>query len=117
MGLAASLLMGVAALHLSGCLREARVAATGPNVLLVDVDTLRADHLSSYGYAFETSPHLDALARHATRYSNAIAVAPWTTPSVAGILSSRFPREFDFEETLPAETVLLPSRRNSVLTH
>jgi arylsulfatase A-like enzyme len=123
-GLGAALLVGVAALPLSGCVREAKVVATGPNVLLVVVDTLRADHLGAYGYPFETTPHLDALARDATRYNNAIAVAPWTTPSVTGILSSRFPREFDFDETLPDETVLLPElfeqagyRTSAVVSH
>ena len=44
-----------------------------PDILLVTIDALRADHLSSYGYPLFTSPTLDAFARHAVRFTNAIA--------------------------------------------
>ena len=45
-----------------------------PNVLLISVDTLRADHLSCYGYARRTSPYIDGLAREGTRFSRAYTV-------------------------------------------
>ncbi len=39
-------------------------------LLLLDLDTLRADHLGCYGYARNTSPHIDAIARQGTRFEN-----------------------------------------------
>ena len=56
--------------------------ATGKwNVILISLDTLRADHLSCYGYHRDTSPALDALAAGGARFELAIAESPWTTPS------------------------------------
>ncbi len=55
------------------------------NVLLIIIDTLRADHLSCYGYERETSPNIDSLANTGTRWVNAQAQAPWTLPSHASI--------------------------------
>ena len=51
----------------------ARVGADAPNVLLISIDTLRADHLGLYGYERPTSPRLDAFAETATLYSDAHA--------------------------------------------
>ncbi len=61
------------------------------NVVLIVVDTLRADHLSIYGYGRRTSPHIDALAEDAILYERAISQAPWTTPSVGSLLTSLYP--------------------------
>lgn len=52
-----------------------------PNVLLISVDTLRADHLGCYGYARDTSPHIDALANEGVLFERAIAPTSWTLPS------------------------------------
>ena len=53
-----------------------------PNVVLVVVDTLRADHLSLYGYPRPTSPNLDRwAAQRALTFRNVVAAAPWTYPS------------------------------------
>ena len=52
-----------------------------PNVLLISIDTLRADHLSCYGYARRTSPYIDGLAREGTRFSRAYTVIPLTGPA------------------------------------
>ncbi len=55
---------------------------TPPNVILVSIDTLRADHLSLYGYQHATSPHLDTwAASSAVVFESAVAPAPWTLPS------------------------------------
>jgi arylsulfatase A-like enzyme len=62
-----------------------------PSVLLIVIDTLRADHLGCYGYARPTSPHLDALARRGVRFANAHAPASWTGASVASILTGLYP--------------------------
>lgn len=58
-----------------------------PNVLLLSIDTLRADHLGSYGYYRDTSPRLDALAAAGTRFEQVYAPTPWTLPSHASLLT------------------------------
>ena len=60
-----------------------------PNVLVIVVDTLRADHISSYGYARQTSPNLDNLARHGLLFANAIAPSSWSLPSHASLVTGR----------------------------
>jgi len=64
-----------------------------PNVLLVVVDTLRADHLGCYGYERDTSPRIDGFAAGATRYSRAMASSPWTVPSHASMFTGLDPFE------------------------
>jgi arylsulfatase A-like enzyme len=84
-----------------------------PNVLLVSIDTLRADHLGSYGYARETSPRLDALARESTRYANALAPSPWTLPSHAAMLTGRHPYAIgmlDRSATIPEDVPIVAER-------
>ncbi|HSK78692.1 MAG TPA: sulfatase [Thermoanaerobaculia bacterium] len=59
-----------------------------PNVVIVLVDTLRADHTSLYGYPKPTTPRLDAwAARRAVVFENAVAPAPWTLPSHVSLFS------------------------------
>jgi arylsulfatase A-like enzyme len=58
------------------------------NVLLISVDTLRADHLGCYGYARQTSPNIDSLARDSVIFSNVYASSPWTLPSHVSMLTS-----------------------------
>src|SRR5205085_10758102 len=54
-------------------------AATGsPNVLVVVIDTLRADHVSAYGYARQTTPEIDRLASQGVVFENAIAPCSWS---------------------------------------
>jgi arylsulfatase A-like enzyme len=60
-------------------------------VVLIVVDTLRADHLSLYGYDKPTSPELDAFARSAVVFTNVTSQAPWTSPSMASLFSSLYP--------------------------
>jgi len=60
-----------------------------PNILLIVVDTLRADHLSAYGYARPTSPAIDALAARGVRFDRHRAQAPCTFPSMNSLLTSR----------------------------
>jgi choline-sulfatase len=73
---------------MDGC---GRSAVDGPNVVLILLDTLRADGLGSYGQPLRTSPHLDRLARRGTLFTRAYAQASWTKPSVASLLTSRYP--------------------------
>lgn len=58
------------------------------NVILISVDTLRADHLGCYGYDRDTSPHIDALAEDGIRFANAYASSSWTLPSHVSIMTS-----------------------------
>ncbi len=57
------------------------------NVLLIVVDTLRADHLGLYGYSRPTSPHLDRRAGSGVVFERAFATSPWTVPSFASMLT------------------------------
>jgi arylsulfatase A-like enzyme len=72
-------------------LPEARPGA--PNVLLIVLDTVRADKLSLYGYPRETSPRLAALAHRGVVFDQARAAAPWTLPSHASLFTGRWPHE------------------------
>jgi len=71
-----------------GTLREAR-----PNVLLVVMDTVRADHLSLYGYDRPTTPNLEAFAKDATRYDSAFATAAFTLPTHASMWTGTYPSD------------------------
>jgi arylsulfatase A-like enzyme len=66
-------------------------ASRSPNVILISIDTLRADHLGAYGYARDTSANLDALARDGVLFAHAFAQAPWTLPSHASMLTGLGP--------------------------
>lgn len=61
------------------------------NVLLIVIDTLRADHVGVYGARRDTTPSLDRLAREGIRFDRAYATAPWTVPSIASILTGLYP--------------------------
>jgi len=61
-----------------------------PTIILITLDTTRADHLSCYGYHLPTSPNIDRLAAEAIVYENAIASATWTLPSHASLFTGKF---------------------------
>ncbi|NIA16022.1 MAG: sulfatase-like hydrolase/transferase [Nitrospiraceae bacterium] len=67
-------------------------AAAPPNVVLLSVDTLRADHLGCYGYKLDTSPHIDRFAKEALLFEDCVCEVPLTNPSFGAMLSSRYPR-------------------------
>ncbi len=82
----------LALLELCACSRDARTATPEhPNVVLIAVDTLRADRLGCYGGIRELSPRIDEIARQGARFANAFSHAPWTLPAFASILTSRTP--------------------------
>ncbi len=67
-------------------------AAKAPkNLLLVSIDTLRADHLGSYGYAAAQTPRLDGLARSGLRFARATTVMPLTLPAHSSLMTGTFP--------------------------
>lgn len=65
--------------------------ATGPSVLLVTLDTTRADRLGCYGHTAAKTPNLNALARDGVRFARAVAATPLTLPSHATLLSGLHP--------------------------
>ena len=62
-----------------------------PNVLLVSIDTLRADRLGCYGYSAALTPRLDALAARGLRFERAVTVAPLTLPAHSSLMTGTFP--------------------------
>jgi len=71
--------------------RDRESEPTGWNLVLVSVDTLRADHLSSYGATFIRTPHMDRLASEGVLYENVSTVAPTTLPSHASLFTGLTP--------------------------
>ncbi|MBX3273017.1 MAG: sulfatase-like hydrolase/transferase [Sandaracinaceae bacterium] len=93
-----------------------------PNVLVIVVDTLRADHLPAYGYRAGATPHLDRFAQDAVRYEQAFANASWTRPSFASILTGRYARSHGVmgkADALADDVVTLAEalRANGYATH
>src|SRR5262245_48046011 len=68
-----------------------RPPASPPNVVLIGIDTLRADHLGLYGYPRDTSPNLDRFAAGALVFESCITPMPRTTQAVSALLSGRHP--------------------------
>ncbi len=67
-------------------------AAPAPShLLLITVDTLRADHLGCYGYVRNTSPHIDRLAQEGIRFEKAYSPTSWTLPAIASLMTSMYP--------------------------
>jgi arylsulfatase len=69
-------------------------------VVVVVVDTLRADHLSAYGYERDTSPHLAELAGDGLLFTNCQAQSSWTKPATASLLTGRLPSAHGAEHAI-----------------
>ena len=74
------------AVALAGC-----APAPPRNLVLICVDTLRADHLGAYGYHRDTSPRLDALAAAGTLFGQVQSASNWTVPAVATLVTGLYP--------------------------
>ena len=72
-----------------------------PNVLLIVLDTVRADHLSAFGYDRPTSPNLERLAARGIRFDRARSAAPWTLASHATLFTGRWPHELGVRWMFP----------------
>lgn len=88
--------------------------AEQPDVLFVVLDSLRKDHVSTYGYDRQTTPALDALASRATVYENAYAPAPWTLPSHCSMFTGRYPAEHGVTNGFTDTTLSLPADHDTV---
>jgi arylsulfatase A-like enzyme len=73
------------------------------NVLLLVMDTVRADRLSLYGYPRDTSPNLKRIARQGIRFDQARSTAPWTLPSHASMFTGLWPHETGVSESQPLD--------------
>jgi arylsulfatase A-like enzyme len=72
-----------------------------PNVVIMVVDTLRADHLSAYGYQRPTSPNIDRITKQGVLFEHAISASSWTLPSHASLLSGRYSYEHGATDVKP----------------
>jgi arylsulfatase A-like enzyme len=68
------------------------------NVILIMIDTMRADHVGCYGYDRNTTPNLDKFAADAVLFRNAISPAPWTTPTVASMFTAQYPHVLGYQD-------------------
>lgn len=106
LGPMAGLLLGALALSYAPPRRGADASAPPPgakNVLLVVLDTVRAQSLSLYGYDRKTSPQLERLAARGVRFDQALSTAPWTGPSHASMFTGRFPHEISIGWSTPLD--------------
>jgi len=93
-----------------------RAAAAQTPVILISIDTLRADHLSAYGYRKIQTPNIDALARGGTLFTACDAQIPLTLPSHTSLFTSTYPFENQVEENaeqIPSSAVTLASALQS----
>src|SRR5882762_1356782 len=80
-----------AALIAAGACRRPTQTAPHPNLLLITIDTLRADHVGAYGATTGATPALDALAAAGVRFDQVQTAVPLTGPSHATILTGQYP--------------------------
>ena len=79
------------------------LSADAPNVLLIVLDTVRAQNLSLYGYERETTPALKRFAAEGTTFDRAIAPSSWTLPSHASLFTGRYPSELNVTWDVPID--------------
>jgi len=90
-------------------------ASVPRDVFLIVVDTLRADHLPLYGYARDTAPHLNALARDSVTYLQATSPGTWTVPAHASMFTGLWPSMHGAERS-PGERMTARPLRAEVRT-
>ena len=106
LGIPAAALILAIALSLGGCSLEPMPR----NVILISIDTLRADHLGLYGHYHDTSPRLDEFSEKAVIFDNAVAESSWTLPTHVSMLSGLHPsrhRVVRRNQRAPDEMLLL----------
>lgn len=74
-----------------------------PNVILITLDTLCADHVSLYGYHRNTTPNLDKWAKEGVWFKKALTTAPWTLPSHSCMFTGRYPHELSATYRTPLD--------------
>lgn len=97
---------------------DVKTTAQAPsfNIVFVLIDTVRASHLSLYGYTRKTSPKLDAWAQQATVFDRAYAQAPNTPRSIPSMLTGRYPSRIEWENVFTNYSLPKPDQDN-MLSH
>jgi len=88
-------------------------AEARPNLLLISVDTLRADHLQGYGYGRPTSPAVDRFLAEAVTFTDAHSTSSWTLPALASLMTSHYPSThglWQFDDHLASSYTTLAER-------
>lgn len=78
---------------MAGSVRASSAPADPPNVVLITISSLRADHVSCLGYRRHTTPHFDAFAARGVLFRNAFAASSWTMPAHGSLFTSLYPSE------------------------
>ena len=99
---ALGLALALAASAGGGCARRPGPSPVARNLVLVTLDTLRADHLGCYGSTEVATPHLDRLAREGARAAHATAHVPLTLPSHVSLFTGRIPPETGVRDNVAA---------------
>ena len=86
-GIVAAVAWGAGACDARSSSKGPATEAPRPNILLLVIDTLRADRLGCYGYDRALSPTLDELAAEGVTFEQAVAPSPWTQPSMAALFT------------------------------
>ena len=100
LAVAVAVLAAVAVIVRPRSLRRVFPARPARNLLLVSIDTLRADHLGCYGYSRPTSPVIDALGAEGAVFENGWAHAPSTRYSMPAIAAGRWPSAITWDESI-----------------
>jgi predicted AlkP superfamily pyrophosphatase or phosphodiesterase len=87
-------------LALPSCRKGEGLSARGTPVILVSVDTLRADHLPAYGYRAVETPNIDALRKDSVLFENAYAHVPLTLPSHTSLFTGLLPPQHGVRDNL-----------------
>jgi arylsulfatase A-like enzyme len=109
--LRAARLEGTAPIASDNAVAPSSIRLARPNVIVYLVDTLRADHLGTYGYAPPTSPSLDAMAAEGIVFERMFAQSGWTRTSVASLMTGLNPPVHGIlgrDDALPEEAITLP---------
>jgi arylsulfatase A-like enzyme len=104
--LAVAGLIVISILALCGLRSGAASDRDASSVILIIIDTVRADHLGCYGHERATSPNIDAFSKECVLFRNAISPAPWTTPAIASMFTGQFPRVLGYD----AEAVVVDDK-------
>jgi arylsulfatase A-like enzyme len=106
--LLAAWLLAFVFIHTGEKIAESRALANlpaaspgAPNVIVIVVDTLRSDHVSDYGYARQTTPNIDRIAKEGVKFRNAFAPSPWSLPSHASLLTGLYPFQHGMQNVEP----------------
>jgi arylsulfatase A-like enzyme len=95
---------------LTGCQQNLKEREKKLNIILITIDALRADHLSTYGYQYQTSPHIDKFAEKSVLFEYAYCTTPKTSASIASLMTGLHPfvhRTRPIRDTLKKEPVTL----------